>query len=367
MSYLKSIMNERWLIKSTPSKRLSTTLKKLSKQQILYRLMILGIPYDENDKKEPLLALLTDHLQTNDQLMDLITWSTPTEYDLLINLSQASPMTFEDIKDGQFEYPLETGLIHLFESGEAHVLSAPIEVVELLNTMNANDITWTHTLKNDITTFLRASATLYGIVPLDVLHQIHEAYFPEKLNYENFLDLAYASQVRNENYFIEKDMLYANFFIEQEAFRGMINDILSAPFDYYHPEYETFATFATSPLNNRSKSKDDLVKQIQKASKHPVENIIQDLDYLLQFIPLDGFIKYLNELGIVFKSNSQLKQVTELYLSAKNKTRSWLCRGFAFEELAKLKPEPVRVQKTGRNEKCPCNSGKKYKHCCGAH
>ena len=31
-----------------------------------------------------------------------------------------------------------------------------------------------------------------------------------------------------------------------------------------------------------------------------------------------------------------------------------------------IKPEPVRVtQKVGRNDPCPCGSGKKYKKCCG--
>ena len=30
-----------------------------------------------------------------------------------------------------------------------------------------------------------------------------------------------------------------------------------------------------------------------------------------------------------------------------------------------LKQEPVRKQKIGRNEPCPCGSGKKYKQCCG--
>lgn len=29
------------------------------------------------------------------------------------------------------------------------------------------------------------------------------------------------------------------------------------------------------------------------------------------------------------------------------------------------KPQPVRVEKVGRNQPCPCGSGKKYKHCCG--
>jgi preprotein translocase subunit SecA len=31
-----------------------------------------------------------------------------------------------------------------------------------------------------------------------------------------------------------------------------------------------------------------------------------------------------------------------------------------------MKPEPVTVDKIGRNEPCPCGSGKKYKKCCGA-
>jgi uncharacterized protein YecA (UPF0149 family) len=28
-------------------------------------------------------------------------------------------------------------------------------------------------------------------------------------------------------------------------------------------------------------------------------------------------------------------------------------------------PDPVRSTKVGRNEPCPCNSGSKYKKCCG--
>jgi uncharacterized protein YecA (UPF0149 family) len=29
--------------------------------------------------------------------------------------------------------------------------------------------------------------------------------------------------------------------------------------------------------------------------------------------------------------------------------------------------EPVRSTKVGRNEPCPCGSGKKFKRCCGAN
>ena len=35
------------------------------------------------------------------------------------------------------------------------------------------------------------------------------------------------------------------------------------------------------------------------------------------------------------------------------------------EEKSKIENNKLS-QKIGRNEKCPCGSGKKYKHCCGA-
>jgi len=35
-------------------------------------------------------------------------------------------------------------------------------------------------------------------------------------------------------------------------------------------------------------------------------------------------------------------------------------------ETEQKKPSSVTNQKVGRNDKCPCGSGKKYKHCCGS-
>ncbi|MFN3568406.1 MAG: SEC-C metal-binding domain-containing protein, partial [Caldimicrobium sp.] len=40
---------------------------------------------------------------------------------------------------------------------------------------------------------------------------------------------------------------------------------------------------------------------------------------------------------------------------------------FEDKSTAGEKPQPIRVQKIGRNDPCPCGSGKKYKKCCGSH
>ena len=36
-----------------------------------------------------------------------------------------------------------------------------------------------------------------------------------------------------------------------------------------------------------------------------------------------------------------------------------------FTEGIMVKPQPLSVAKTGRNDPCPCGSGRKYKKCCG--
>ena len=43
-----------------------------------------------------------------------------------------------------------------------------------------------------------------------------------------------------------------------------------------------------------------------------------------------------------------------------------LVEGFAGGKPPKQKPAPARTTKVGRNDLCPCGSGKKYKKCCGA-
>jgi preprotein translocase subunit SecA len=44
-----------------------------------------------------------------------------------------------------------------------------------------------------------------------------------------------------------------------------------------------------------------------------------------------------------------------------------VAKGQAVEDNSKkqAKKTPKKVEKIGRNDQCPCGSGKKYKQCCG--
>ncbi len=69
-----------------------------------------------------------------------------------------------------------------------------------------------------------------------------------------------------------------------------------------------------------------------------------------------------NEEGISINSKA-IKLILELYKKYKKDISCWPFNGYSITEYQELRQ--TKNKKVGRNEPCPCGSGKKYKHCCG--
>jgi len=59
------------------------------------------------------------------------------------------------------------------------------------------------------------------------------------------------------------------------------------------------------------------------------------------------------------------EEVEELDRQTKKQTGMVLSRGEGIDESGKRQPVKNKGEKVGRNDPCPCGSGKKYKRCCG--
>ena len=69
------------------------------------------------------------------------------------------------------------------------------------------------------------------------------------------------------------------------------------------------------------------------------------------------------EVEFVARYRSGGQQVTHHELSYFSREEGrWVFAGCEMNP----KAPPIRVEKVGRNDPCPCGSGKKYKKCCGA-
>lgn len=85
------------------------------------------------------------------------------------------------------------------------------------------------------------------------------------------------------------------------------------------------------------------------------------LDY-----PLQEFANLADSYEMAFETPEDGERYFALVIEAKNNSRVWANKGFTPRELAGLRSRMQRMQQVGRNDPCPCGSGKKYKKCCGS-
>ena len=106
-------------------------------------------------------------------------------------------------------------------------------------------------------------------------------------------------------------------------------------------------------------------------SHEDVNAVMSELHFamLLEVRP----VEYLNILRDckIFISRKDLQIVLDNLSEMANSTRLWSNNGrtpneiFELYEQPRLNKLPSKTVKVGRNDLCPCGSGKKYKKCCG--
>lgn len=90
-------------------------------------------------------------------------------------------------------------------------------------------------------------------------------------------------------------------------------------------------------------------------------------DPLAQAVPdvLAAYIEHLADTGILshqFELSQAVANGSDAFLAA---VQSGAAHAAGVASTSKAKPFVHRAQKTGRNDPCPCGSGKKLKKCCG--
>ena len=98
-----------------------------------------------------------------------------------------------------------------------------------------------------------------------------------------------------------------------------------------------------------------------------VANALQIIQYLESDAEADALMGVLATSGIRFETEEQLRSFAFLMGNLRSAVRLWSFCGHTPEEADNFaaKKATVHVQKIGRNDPCPCGSGKKYKKCCG--
>lgn len=236
---------------------------------------------------------------------------------------------------------------------------------------------------NKITDYIISLTHLYGLVHKDKVMEIYNMQNEEKIEEidtvklkaddiniditeldENFVE------VFNDYFVHETIMQFDEFYDHLRKRKGKPfyipnqDDLLKYKDDNYfeiNKEYENLLNYVTEHLFDGNEWKAEmLVEDIQG-------HCLQD------FSPRDIFDLF-NIRDVSFKNENQVNEVLRLVMDLANNTRIWENNGHTpneiFEKYEKphLMPLPAERftgnKKVGRNDPCPCGSGKKYKKCC---
>ena len=233
---------------------------------------------------------------------------------------------------------------------------------------------------------------LYGLVHKDKVLEIYNSQNEEKVDGQAISNVMKEAPKELKDNFVEihKDYFVAETILEFRDFEEQLNQSKGKP--YYIPEKEELLKYKDEGYFEVNKQyialKDYLTKKILDSDDYKAEGICSDIQGICQFgFQIKEAFDIFNYRNVNFNSKEQVNEVMQLVMDLANNTRLWENNGHTpqeiFEKYEKphLKPLPKEPfdlkgsedskvysfntkKKVGRNEPCPCGSGKKYKKCC---
>ena len=236
--------------------------------------------------------------------------------------------------------------------------------------------------------YIIALTNLYGIVHKNRVQTIYNQQHSEPVTEEELqliLDnppstLEKAFVVVYQDYFVHE------FIIEERLFDELMLKKGRKP--YYIPEKEELLLYIDESYFEKTPQYRRLLKYIKKhfiSNDEKAEWLCDDIQLIGQVDrDMQDVMYQFDRRQIEFKDMNQLNDIIQLVKELFNATRIWENNGYTpnelFEKFKKpglgerslstLELHPSFVQtppiahKIGRNDPCPCGSGKKYKKCC---
>ena len=226
---------------------------------------------------------------------------------------------------------------------------------------------------NQLTQYIIALSNLYGMIHKDKLIEIYNSQNEDQIgliDVEELIanppeELEAAFVLTHNNYFLIETI------IENDEFDLMLRKKADKPF--YIPAKDELLKYVDGNYFEKSKQYKALLSYLKKnffkSGDEKAEWLAEDIQGMCQFgVDMQTIFDSFNNMEISFKDLDQANEVMKLITELSNNIRIWENNGYTPQEIFELGGSKIidmkTRQKIGRNEPCPCGSGKKYKKCC---
>ena len=221
-----------------------------------------------------------------------------------------------------------------------------------------------------VTQYIIALTHLYGMVQKNKVVEIYNSQNDHTIGVENVEMYFLAPSKELEDNFVEtyKDYFVHESIMEFDDFQRML--IQKADKPYYVPRQEELLKYVDDLYFERNKEYKALLDYLKHnlfdGKVDQAENLCEDIQGICQFsFSMQEIFDSVNNFGIEFQDENQVNELVQMITMLSNSTRLWENNGFTPNEIFAKYDRPIlKKVKVGRNDPCPCGSGKKYKKCC---
>lgn len=387
MSYSTELeqTNKEYAIKGEVKTKLADMLQNCTKDKLASIASNCELPGRSKMNKQELAAALYELLTQEKRLEVALLLATEEEWELFDKLLKSPYVQDADLAPGTYGFLMDRGLIFSFWDGYKLSYVIPEEIKEVYRTFHSKSFIKTRDRYQLVLQYVEAATNLYGVCKPEKCIEIFNAQNDEKLSEDEFGQIYSFHTARQHLFYMSRGYLINDYFDEgnQEEFEELLERIKNKP--YYIPAKEEFLKYADSGYYEQTLQLDRLktfILQNLSRDEELAEIIVEDIQLACSMEePFEGIMDEFERRNIHIKSMELLNALAALINDVNNNTRLWSNCGRTPFELQKSFGKPVHgpeqvsklrvlskqriANKIGRNEPCPCGSGKKYKKCCG--
>ena len=374
-------------IKNAVKCELGLSLSKYLAAYTVDRLKILSmeheLPNRSKLKKAELVVALQSAILNEERLTQEMIVMSEEEFQFLLDVAHGHDFAGQAIHPGLYGYACRLGYLYLVLKDDVLHYEMPPEVKALVLDSQTHDFLKKmadYRLKWE---YISGLSNFYGMVTYEEVARLYNEYNETDITPADLEDVFRAFSIRPQITQYYDGYLVNDFLLEEDEFELLSERVHELPLSYIPSEEEILA-YADDMYYEWTPELDKLERYLAESfndlSEDDIHQLVEDIQ--LSITMEDSFqdiFDLFEGYELKFSSFEQVEEIGQLITDVINNTRLWSNRGYTPKELNKLngsplqeppeieapKQEPIRVQKIGRNDPCPCGSGKKYKKCCG--
>ena len=275
-------------------------------------------------------------------------------------------------KAEQLEYVISEhlGFLYSEKRDDGYWFAIPDEIKQIYDRLMSEGFSQIKDFADLVHQYAQAAVNLYGVISQEELVRIFNTQNEDQTN----IDLNFAVFIKHiyidadyclwEEYIVHKDLEENDF----ESAKELIRDAGDKP--RYIPQKAEFLHYSDWAYYENTKQLIDLSRFLLDkcgVSDNNINQLMYDFQWnFAQEESIQEHFDLLENNGIILDEN-QVNEFIRHIIECANNTRLWVNKVHTPNELVKFYKNPIqrKIQKIGRNDPCPCGSGKKYKKCCG--